>query len=62
MKVEIRDLFCDAAEEFYDANEILKTFYSLKIEDADTYKDAFINVCLPKVSFIITTKETVYEH
>lgn len=51
MKTEIQNLFCDAAEEFYDANEILKTFYSLKMQDADTYKDAFINVCLPKVRF-----------
>lgn len=52
MKIEIKDLFNDTAEEFYDANEILKTFYSLKMEDSDTYKDAFINICLPKVKFI----------
>ncbi|KAL5273599.1 PAXBP1 family protein [Megaselia abdita] len=60
LRTEIKDLFSDAAEEFYDANEILKTFYSLKVEDPDTYKDAFINICLPKVSFLEITKAIPY--
>lgn len=46
---ETQTLFDDVSEEFYKLDEILERFGNWKTKDLDSYKEAFVSLCLPKV-------------
>lgn len=51
IEVEASDLFEDACDDFYKIENILNKFNVWRLTDMESYKDAFVSSCLPKVFF-----------
>lgn len=47
--LEARQIFVDAGEEFCEVDEILERFQNWRAAEMDSYKDAYVSLCLPKV-------------
>lgn len=46
-------IFNDVNDDFYKVELILLKFYAWRKTDMESYKDAFVNLCLPKVSVCV---------
>lgn len=53
LEVESDDLFVDTHDEFCKIECILSKFEVWRNTDMDSYKEAFVSLCLPKVSKLI---------
>lgn len=49
VQAESSEIFNDASDEFSQIKEILKKFESWKKFELDSYKDAYVTLCLPKI-------------
>lgn len=47
--LEARQIFIDAGEEFCEVEEILDRFQNWRTAEMDSYKDAYVSLCIPKV-------------
>uniref|UniRef100_A0A0P6K0Q7 Putative transcriptional regulator binding to the gc-rich sequence n=1 Tax=Aedes aegypti TaxID=7159 RepID=A0A0P6K0Q7_AEDAE len=47
--LEARQIFIDAGEEYCEVDEILDRFQNWRAAEMDSYKDAYVSLCLPKV-------------
>lgn len=46
---KVDHIFEDVIDDFYDVRKIMKQFEKWKISLPETYKDAYIPLCLPKL-------------
>lgn len=42
-------LFDDVSEEYCELPEVLKTFEEWKLKEINSYKEAYVHLCLPKI-------------
>ncbi|XP_062698152.1 PAX3- and PAX7-binding protein 1 [Aedes albopictus] len=47
--LEAKQIFVDAGEEYCEVGEILDRFQNWRSAELDSYKDAYVSLCLPKV-------------
>lgn len=59
IRKEIENVFDDVSEEFSQCRNVKKIFEQWKFNETDSYNDAFIEICLPKVFSPIIRKEIV---
>lgn len=50
----------DVTDEFSKIEIILTKFYAWRKTDMPSYKDAFVSICLPKVSLIVVEILSLY--
>lgn len=59
LEVEVDDMFADVGNEFCKPELILSKFNVWRKTDEETYKDAFVSICLPKIMGPIVRAETL---
>ncbi|XP_055909009.1 PAX3- and PAX7-binding protein 1 isoform X2 [Eupeodes corollae] len=59
LQVEVDNLFADAGDDFCKPEFVLSKFNVWRKTDMDSYKDAFVSLCLPKVMAPFVRTETV---
>ncbi|CAD7093535.1 unnamed protein product [Hermetia illucens] len=59
IEVEASDLFEDACDDFYKIENILNKFNVWRLTDMESYKDAFVSSCLPKLIGTLVRVEMV---
>lgn len=48
---DAENVFEDVTDEFSQISSIMKKFEEWRIYDFESYKDTYVSLCLPKVSF-----------
>lgn len=60
IKADQAQIFDDVSEEYCELSEVLQKFEAWRYKEKDAYKEAFVNLCLPKIVSIFVREKLVF--